>query len=125
MLGHSMAVPQRAKAQSPEEIIVLLTTAVILKKPISAVYGNHPRWLCPHVLGWSKDGELQALCYQYAGSSSSGLAPGRSPSNWRCLALFKLSAVQLLDGHWRSAEQHSRPQACIEQVLIDTEKLPV
>ncbi len=120
-----MAVPQRAKAQSPEEVIVLVTTAMILKKPISAIYGDQPRSLCPHVLGWNKDGQLQALCYQYGGSSRSGLEPGRSPANWRCLALLKLSAVQFLDGHWHSAEKHSRPQACIEKVLIDTEKLPV
>ena len=120
-----MAAPQRATAQSLEEVIVLLTTAIALKKPVEAMYHDHRRSLCPHVLGWSKDGQLQALCYQYAGSSRSGLQARGSSANWRCLAVAKLSAVRLSGDQWHSAEGHSRPQACIERVLLDAEKLPV
>ena len=120
-----MAVPERTQAQRVEEIIVLITAAIALKKPISAVYEDHPRSLCPHIIGWSKEGSLQALCYQYAGSSASGLERVPSPANWRCLALTKLSAVQLTSGPWHSGEKHSRSQACIETVLLDTEKLPL
>jgi hypothetical protein len=98
---------------------------MVLKKPIGAMYDDHARSLCPHVLGWNKDRELQVLCYQYAGGSGSGLKPRGSISNWRCLALAKLSAVGFLDGTWHSAENHTRPQACIADVLLDTEKLPV
>lgn len=119
-----MAAPGQTRAQSLEEIIVLITASIALKKPISAVYDDHQRSLCPHIIGWNKEGSLQALCYQYAGSSGSGLERAPSPANWRCLAVTKLSAVQLTSGHWHSGQKHSRPQACIQTVLLDTEKLP-
>ncbi len=120
-----MAVPRFGKAQSPEEILILITTAIALKKPVAAVYENRPRSLCPHILGWNKDRDLRVLCYQYAGASSTGLGPKGSPANWRCLAVAKLSAIQLLSEPWQSGEQHSRTQSCIEHVLLDAEKLPI
>jgi len=119
-----MAVPQRARGQSLEEAIIIVTAAIALKRPISAMYENHQRYLCPHIIGWNKEDQLQTLCYQYAGTSRSGLAYRGSPSNWRCLVMSKLSAVQLLSGQWHSADKHTRPQGCIERVLLDAEKIP-
>ena len=118
-----MAVPQSAEIQTLEEISVLVTAALFLKRPISAMYHHHRRSLCPYVLGRNKSGGLHVLCYQFAGGSSSGLAPVGSPDNWRCVVLPKLRAVRLLDHAWITLDNHSRPQTCISQVLFDTEKL--
>jgi hypothetical protein len=41
--------------------------------------------------------------------------------NWRCLAVENLSQVELLDDPWQPADNHSRPQTCIEEVELDVE----
>jgi hypothetical protein len=41
--------------------------------------------------------------------------------NWRCLTVENLSQVELLDGPWQTAENHSRPQTCIEEVELDVD----
>ncbi|MDQ2711494.1 MAG: hypothetical protein M3Y24_04535 [Acidobacteriota bacterium] len=119
-----MAAPQPSRIQTLEEIAALVTGAVFLHKPISAIYNDCRRSLCPHILGKKKGGTLQVLCYQYAGESVSGLKRFGSADNWRCIAVAKLREVRLLDERWVSAENHSRPQTCIEEVLFDAEKLP-
>jgi hypothetical protein len=125
MLGHSMAVPQAAQIQTLEEIAVVVTASLFLKKPFAAIYNNFRRSFCPHVLGRNKHGDLRVLCYQIAGGSASGLKRRGSPDNWRCVAVPKLRSVRLLDEQWQTAENHARPQSCIEQVLFDTEKLDI
>jgi hypothetical protein len=32
--------------------------------------------------------------------------------------------VELLDGPWQTAENHSRPQTCIEEVELDADDYP-
>jgi hypothetical protein len=119
-----MAAPRKARIQTLEEIAVLVTAAVFLKKPISAMYHNCRRSMCPHVLGRNKEGGLNVLCYQYAGESVSGLKARGSSDNWRCVALPKLSSVRLLlEEPWHTAINHQRPQTCITEVLFDSEKL--
>ena len=61
------------------------------------------------------------LCYQYAGQSGSGLQPAGSPANWRCIAVEKLSRVELLEDAWNTAPNHSRPQTCVVEVDVDAE----
>jgi hypothetical protein len=61
------------------------------------------------------------LCYQYGGESGSGLQAAGSPANWRCIALEKLSRVELLEGVWHTAPNHSRPQTCVAEVDVDAE----
>ena len=95
--------------------------AVISKLPIRAIYPGRDRWFCPHRLGRNHAGQIRVLCYQYGGESSSGLESAGSPANWRCLALEKLSRVELLNGAWRTAPNHSRPQTCVAQVDVDAE----
>ncbi len=68
--------------------------------------------------------DLQVLCYQYGGDSQSGLKPAGASDNWRCLAVENLSDLELLDGPWQTAENHSRPQNCIEEVEIDVDDFP-
>ena len=91
------------------------------RRPISAVYHGLPRLFCPHRLGRNKDGQLRVLCYQYGGESESGLKPAGSAENWRCIALDKLSEVELLDGRWLTAPNHSRPASCIVAADVDAE----
>jgi hypothetical protein len=42
----------------------------------------------------------------------------------RCVVLERLSAVELLDGSWRSAPNHSRPASCVIEADIDAEDQP-
>jgi hypothetical protein len=87
-----------APGQTPEEVLRLLRAAVGHKRPIAAVYNDCRRLLCPHRLGWNREGQRRVLCYQYGGASLSGLEPRGARSNWRCLAVDKLLRVELFQG---------------------------
>jgi hypothetical protein len=93
--------------------------AIIQRRPIAALYRRRRRLLCPHLLGWNRHRRLQVLCYQYGGES--GLKPAGASDNWRCLAAENLSQLELLEGSWQTAENHSRPQTCIEEVELDVD----
>jgi hypothetical protein len=110
--------------QSGEDVYRLVWTAVERRYPIAAVYKYRHRLLCPHRLGRNRQGQLRVLCYQYGGESESGLQPVGSPANWRCIAVEKLSAVELLEGSWRTALNHSRPASCVVDADIDAEDYP-
>ena len=113
-----------AKIQTVEEIYRLLWTAVASKQPVSAIYKDRPRLFCPHRLGRNRARQLRVLCYQYGGESESGLAPVGSPENWRCVVLEKLRKVELLEGSWKTAPNHSRPASCVIEADIDAEDPP-
>jgi len=119
-----MAILQTAKTPRLEEIYSVVRTAVVSKRPIVAVYHGRQRLLCPHRLGWNKEGQPRVLCYQYGGESESGLGPVGSSTNWRCIALDQLRGVKLLEGAWRTAPNHSRPQTCVAEVDVDAEDQP-
>ena len=114
----------KAKIQTVEDIYRLVWTAVANRQPIGAVYRNLPRLFCPHRVGRNRARQLRVLCYQYGGESESGLEPLGSPANWRCIVLEKLKAVELLDGSWKTAPNHSRPATCIVESDIDAEDQP-
>jgi hypothetical protein len=48
---------------------------------------------------------------------------GRRPTSGG-IAVEKLSAVELLEGSWRTALNHSRPASCISDADIDAEDYP-
>jgi hypothetical protein len=98
--------------------------AVAYRRCLGAIYKERPRLFCPHRLGRNQAGELRVLCYQYGGESESGLAPMGSPANWRCIVLEKLRAVELVEGVWKTAPNHSRPATCVAQADIDAEDQP-
>jgi hypothetical protein len=98
-----------------------LRAAILHRRPVAALYRGRSRLLCPHLLGWNRHRRLQVLCYQYAGDSESGLQFAGATDNWRCLAVENLSQVELLDGPWQTAENHSRPQTCIEEIELDVD----
>lgn len=118
--------PQGGKVQALEldEIYALLRSAAARKQPVFAVYDGLPRLLCPHVLGRNREGRLRAFCYQFGGSSGSGLrmAP-EGMSGWRCIAVDKLSQVELWTGTWRTELCSSR-QRCVEEIDFDADAQP-
>jgi hypothetical protein len=92
--------------------------AIENKKIVTATYRGKTRIMCPHTLG-TKRGRLQALFYQFAGESISGLGPDGDPENWRCMFLDELSECSISEGQWHTAPNHSRPQTCVDQIHIE------
>jgi hypothetical protein len=113
-----------APRQTLQEVNRLLRVAIRQRQPVVAVYDGCGRSLCPHKLGWNKEDARRVLCYQYRGESVSGLDRKEESSNWRCLAVEKLSAVELIEDVWHTASNHSRPQTCIVRVEMDVEDYP-
>lgn len=107
--------------QTVEDIYSLIRNAVMRRSPIAAFYEGHRRLLCPHRLGKNNAGQLRVLCYQYGGGSRSGLARSGSPDNWRCIAVEKLSRVEMVDGSWHTGPNHSRHQTCVPDLDVDAE----
>jgi hypothetical protein len=107
-----------------QDVYWIVRKAVEGRRPISCEYHNLPRLFCPHRLGRNKDRQLRVLCYQYGGESESGLQPPGSAANWRCIALDKLSRVELLNGMWHTAPNHSRPASCVVDPDVDAEDYP-
>lgn len=98
----------------------IIRDAILNKKIITATYHQRVRVMCPHAIG-TKNGRPQALFYQFAGDSSTGLGPDGDPSNWRCMFLSDLSEVssQEAKGAWHTAPNHSRPQTCVGQMDLE------
>ena len=119
-----MTDPASGGTQPQDEIHSLIHSAVAQRRPIVAMYKERKRLLCPHRLGWNSDDLSRVLCYQYGGESESGLGPPGDPGNWRCLALERLGKVELLEGPWHTAENHTRPAHCIVRVEIDVDDQP-
>lgn len=101
-----------------QQTIDLIVRAIETKTPISAIYDGHVRVLCPHVVGHKND-VLNMLAYQSGGESSSG--PVRVGSghiqNWRCMQVAKLKDVSFTSGDWATAENHSTPSKCVDQII--------
>ena len=110
-----------AKIQTVEDIYRLVYTAIAQRKPIGAIYNGRRRLFCPHRLGRNRADQVRVLCYQYGGESESGLAEAGSGENWRCIVLEKLRAVELLEGDWVTAPNHTRPATCVIEADIDAE----
>jgi len=115
---------QHTPTRERGKIYELVRMAVVGKRPVAADYHGYQRLLCPHRLGWNQQGRARVLCYQFGGGSQSGLKPAGSPANWRCIAVENLQHVELLEGPWCSAPNHSRPQTCIAEVDVDAEDQP-
>jgi hypothetical protein len=72
----SMGVIRAAEVQTVEDIYRLVWAAV---------------------LGRNRVEQLRALCY-HGGESDSRVEPAGSSAKWRCIALEKLSKVELIEG---------------------------
>jgi hypothetical protein len=95
----------------------IVREAILNRQAVRATYGGHVRDMCPHVLGTEK-GVPQGLLYQFAGTSETGLAPPKSPRNWRCLPIAGLSDVSVIAGEWHSATLGHQHQRCIDAVDV-------
>lgn len=86
----------------------IIHQAIQERVPVVATYNGQRRLLCPRAHG-TKRGRAQALFYQVAGGSNSGLDMPGSFANWRCMALDKLSDVEFCPGPWYSGGNQSCP----------------
>jgi hypothetical protein len=115
--------PQRAGAKAVIEIYEVLRLAAARRQAVTAIYDGLPRLLCPHVLG-RKSGRLQALFYQFGGGSNTGLpVTPEGMGDWRCLAVEKLSQVELRADGWHT-EPRLRRQTCVDEVDFDVDDQP-
>jgi len=104
-----------------DEIYELLRTAGARKQPVAAMYEGHPRLFCPHLLGRNKRGRRHAFCYQFGGTSDSGLKTvAEGVGGWRCVLVEKLSGVELRSGVWHT-EPRSNRQTCVAEVDFDAD----
>ncbi len=99
----------------PQNVYNIIRDAIQNKKQVVATYQGYVREMCPHVLG-SKNGQIQALFFQFAGGSSSGLPPGGS---WRCIPLDGLSNVSSRVGPWHTGSSHTQEQTCVDNIAIE------
>src|SRR6202790_4889199 len=115
--------PQPAETQAVREIYALLRLTAARKQPVAATYDGLLRLLCPHVLG-RKSGRLHVFFYQFGGSSNSGLQmTPDGVGGWRCLAVEKLSQVELRANAWHT-EPRSPRQTCVDEIDFDVDAQP-
>ena len=100
------------------EVYSLIRQAILNKDQVLADYHGYHREMCPHVIG-TKNGREQALFYQFAGESSSGLALAGSPANWRCIVIEDLENVTTVSGPWHSSDVHTRDQTCVGDIDVE------
>jgi hypothetical protein len=93
----------------------LIRGAILRREQIVATYGGHVREMCPHAIG-AKNGRAQALFFQFAGGSRSGLRPG---GGWRCLPVDSLSDVVVRAGGWHTSADYAGPGTCIDEVDVE------
>ena len=115
--------PRPSDATTESKVYELLRYAAIRRQPVAAIYDGQPRLLCPHVGGW-KEGRRNVLCYQFGGRSNSIESfPPEGKGLWRCLAVKRLSQVELRTGAWHT-ESRSKGQTCIDEVDFDIDAQP-
>src|SRR5579864_6426296 len=108
--------------QSADESYALLRTTGSRKQPVATMYEGRPRLFCPHLLGRSRQGQRNAFCYQFEGTSDSGLKTvAEGVGGWRAAFLVeKLSGVELGSGVWHT-ELRSNRQTCVHEVDFDAD----
>lgn len=100
----------------------VIEEAIRVGLQVEAHYGGHRRLFCPHVLGYSRRGNLNVLAYQFGGTSASGRIAAGSPDNWRCFNVDGLEIDGVTEGIWHSAPMASdQPQSCVVHVLVETD----
>lgn len=97
------------------DVYSIVRQAIIDKQQVVATYRGHRRKMCPHVIG-TKGGKRQALFFQFAGSSSSGLPAG---GEWRCIPIDGLSGVSTRDGEWHTGPGDINEQSCVDAADVE------
>jgi hypothetical protein len=111
--------PKATEASGVSAIYELLRYAAARTQPVAATYDGHLDCFAL-MLG----GENQAACMSAAISSEEVvIVEPRAPEGrgvWRCLAVEKLSQVELRTDAWHT-EPRSPQQTCIDEVDFDTD----
>ena len=94
----------------------LFLKAAKRRSHIVCTYHGLQREICPHVIGWGKNGEEMALAYQFAGDSSKGLPP---EGEWRCLRLPEVRNATAMPGTWHTGDSHLKPQTCVKNIEFE------
>lgn len=100
----------------------IIRKAIQNKEIVTAIYQDHPREMCPHVIG-HKNGREQALFYQFGGSTSKGpVVPGSNQKqNWRCIPIAGLINVSTRSGEWHTSDNHSQAQTCVDEIDLEVD----
>lgn len=116
-LNNIVEVQQRTRSEpgaAVRDVYSIVRQAILDEDQIVATYSGHRREMCPHVIG-TKNERRQALFFQFAGSSSSGVPAG---GEWRCIPIDGLSDVASQPGEWHTSS-HSQPQTCVDGIDIE------
>lgn len=97
------------------DVYELIRSATLAKQQVLATYRGHRRELCPHVLG-TRAGRLQALFFQFGGTSSSSLSPD---GGWRCIPLDGLEDVVVRDGLWHTRSDYHYVETCVDTIDVE------
>jgi hypothetical protein len=92
----------------------LIVSAIQQRLVVTAMYQGYERIMRPHVIG-RKNGILNALFFQFAGGSKSGLRPG---GQWRCVHVDDLTQVSCVTGEWHTRQDYARSN-CVDDVIAE------
>jgi hypothetical protein len=90
----------------------LIVSAIQRKLVVTAMYQGYERIMCPHVIGYKK-GILNALFFQFAGGTKSGLSPD---GQWRCIHVDDLTQVSCVTGEWHTKQDYA-PSHCVDDII--------
>jgi hypothetical protein len=99
----------------PSAVHALLLQAMRERRPIACIYQDHPREICPVMLGRTSL-EEKALVFQFGGSTSKGRI---TKPDWKCFFLDEIRDAVLTDGRWHAGSEHSAAQHCMKMVEYD------
>lgn len=94
----------------------LIVSAIEQKLVVTAMYQGYERIMCPHIIGHKK-GVLNALFFQFAGGSKSGLPPG---GQWRCIHVDDLTQISCAPGEWHTKDDYA-PSSCVDNIIAEVE----
>jgi hypothetical protein len=96
----------------------LIKQAIQNRQCVTCNYKGHIRKLTPHVIG-TKGSVPQALFYQYAGGSSSGLNEEDPTKNWRCMPIAEITDLTINNDSFQTADNHSVKQTCVDNIDLE------
>jgi hypothetical protein len=95
------------------DVTEVLQLAIAEKRCVLLTVSGAERSVCPHALGL-KHGRPRLLAFQYAGTSSSGLAPG---GQWRSFFVSEIEAARFIAGDWRSGGSFiAKAEATLDEI---------
>ncbi len=78
-----MPGPSVPEPQASTDTYVLIRQAIEKRQQVIATYHGYRRVMCPHSIGVNRNGDRQALFYQFGAESSRGVTGDVRLSWWR------------------------------------------